>query len=387
MTPAARVQAAIGILDRIATGEAAERALTRWARGARYAGSGDRAAVRDHVFDAVRRWWSSAALGGGEDGRARMIGLLRGMDSRPEDLFIGGAYGPPPLTEAETASPLPLDPLTALDCPRWLAPELQASLGGDFAPVMERLRTRAPVHLRVSLSRSSRDAAILALRADGIDTRPHPLSPTALEVTDGARRIAGSRAYATGLVELQDAASQAVVDAIPLAGATRILDYCAGGGGKTLAMADRHAALYHAHDAAPRRMADLPARADRAGLQVARRDTADLRAEPPYDVVVVDAPCSGSGAWRRSPEGKIRLTPARLEELRALQADVLDAAHAHLRAGGALVYATCSLLESENVVQARSAAHRLGLVVMSEMRLTPLDDGDGFYCAVLADNS
>ncbi len=377
MTPGARVQAAADLLDRIAAGEPAERVLTRWARGARHAGSKDRAAVRDHVFDALRRWWSAAASGGGTDGRARMIGLLRDRGIDPDTLFTGQGYAPAPLTGAERAV-APAGPHP--DVPDWLLPELDRALGPARAAVTEALRHRAPVFLRANLARTDPAGAARALAAEGVETRPHPLSPTALEVTAGARRVHLAAAYRDGLVEVQDAASQAVADMVPLAGAARVLDYCAGGGGKTLAMAARHAALYHAHDADPARMRDLPARAARAGRSVERVAAGDLA--PAYDVVLVDAPCSGSGAWRRSPEGKIRFSPDRLAELMALQDRVLAGAAARVAPGGALVYATCSLLEAENGDRVR-AAPLPRFRPEAERRLTPLDGGDGFYAAVL----
>jgi 16S rRNA (cytosine967-C5)-methyltransferase len=153
----------------------------------------------------------------------------------------------------------------ALDCPDWLAPALRASLGADFVPVMQALQARAPVFLRANLARASPEAVRAALAAEGIAAHPHPLAPTALEVAGPLRGLQATRAWAEGLVELQDAASQAVCAALPLAPGARVLDYCAGGGGKALAIAARLAAegggAVFAHDAAPRRMADLPARA------------------------------------------------------------------------------------------------------------------------------
>ncbi len=380
MTPGARVAAAIAVLDRIAAGEAAERALTNWARMARYAGSADRSAVRDLVFDALRRWRSSAALGGGADGRSRMIGLLRGQGIDPAPLFTGAGHAPPPLTAAEAAAAPPLSGLDALDCPDWLAGPLQDSLGDAFAPVMRLMRDRARVFLRANAARTTPDAAIAALAADGIAARPHPLAPWALEVTAGARRIAGSAAFRGGLVELQDAASQAVVAALDVTPGMPVLDFCAGGGGKALALAALGAAVT-AHDAAPARMRDLPARAARAGVTVA--------IAPPFrpdgwPLVLADAPCSGSGAWRRQPEAKWRLTPEALARLTAAQDAVLHAAAGHVAPGGRLAYATCSLLAAENAdriaaFRARSPVWQ----VLAERRWTPRDGGDGFYLAIM----
>lgn len=378
MTPGARAQAAISVLDRVVAGAPAEQALTNWGRASRYAGSGDRAAVRDLVFDALRRRRSAAALGGGETGRGLVLGLLRDQGADVAALFTGQGHAPaPPGPEEAGREPSGLE---ALDCPDWLAPALRESLGGDFAAVMGLLRQRAPVFLRVNTLRATVAGAQAALAAEGVGTQFNQLANTALEVTEGARKISSSAAYREGLVELQDAASQAVVAALPLSDGMTVLDYCAGGGGKTLAMAARARIRLTAHDADPRRMADLPARAARAGVKVQLTETARLRG--PFDLVLADAPCSGSGAWRRSPEAKWRLTPDRLADLTATQDAVLDAAAA--LSGGWIAYATCSLLAAENADRAAAFLARTpGWRLAGERRLTPLDGGDGFYLALL----
>jgi 16S rRNA (cytosine967-C5)-methyltransferase len=389
MTPAARIAAAAQILDLWLGGEPAERALTNWARGNRFAGSGDRAAIRDHVFDAIRCRRSFAALGGAETGRGLMIGLLRAAGADPATIFTGDGHAPAPLSEAEARAPAPpADPLVLLDCPDWLAPRLRASLGERFAPVLSLLRTRAPVFLRVNTARATMEEAAQALSGDGIATVPHPLSPTALEVTGGARRVKASDAFRRGLVELQDAASQAIVDALgPIPQGMRALDYCAGGGGKALAIAAAGAEVT-AHDADPRRMSDLPDRARRAGVHVDVRGPGALGAGTAFDLVLVDAPCSGSGAWRRQPEAKWRLDERRLAELKAMQADILRSAARHVRPGGTLAYATCSLFEDENgAVVADFLRDTPRFRLVADRRLTPLDGGDGFYVARMKDVS
>ncbi|WP_102110127.1 RsmB/NOP family class I SAM-dependent RNA methyltransferase [Oceaniglobus roseus] len=384
MTPEAHVAAAIEVLDAVIGGDSAERVLTTWGRQHRFAGSGDRAAIRDHVFDALRRLRSSAARGGAMTGRGVMIGLLRDRGTDPETLFTGEGHAPAPLDAAERRLPPEPDPLDALDCPAWLAPALSTSLGADFAPVMEALRHRAPVFLRANLARTTPGAAADRLAGEGIETRPHPLAATALEVLTHPRRVASSAAFREGLVELQDAASQAVADAVPLVRGSRLLDYCAGGGGKTLAMAARTPARYFAHDADAGRMADLPGRAKRANVRVDLLQTGDLAGQPPFDTVFVDAPCSGSGSWRRAPQGKWRLDAAGLDRLTALQDGILDSAAALVAANGHLVYATCSLLDAENRDRVAAFLGRApGWSCLTERRLTPLDGGDGFYVAVL----
>jgi 16S rRNA (cytosine967-C5)-methyltransferase len=380
VTPAARLSAAIAVLDRILAGSPAEQALTNWGRASRFAGSGDRAAVRDLVFDAIRCRRSFAALGGAETGRGLILGGLRAAGIDPAGLFTGEGHAPTPVTEA---AGLP-SPLEALDCPDWLAPALQASLGADFAPVMQALRHRAPVFLRVNAARLTLTGAQQRLAAEGIATRPHPLAKFALEVTENARKIQNSGPYLDGSVELQDAASQAVVEALPLAPGQRVLDYCAGGGGKTLAMAARARLELFAHDADPQRMRDLPARAERAGVRLRRLATSEVAGAGPFDLVLADVPCSGSGSWRRAPEAKWALTPARLAELTAIQAQILDGVAPRVAPGGTLAYATCSLIEAENAAQIAAFLRRNpAWQQVQALRLTPLDGGDGFFLSIL----
>ena len=385
MTPAARLSAASTVLDRVLAGAPAEQALTNWGRASRFAGSGDRAAVRDTVFAALRCRRSFAALGGSETGRGLVLGGLRAAGLDPATLFTGEGHAPAPLTDAEQQDPAPLAELVALDCPDWLAPALKHSLGADFAPVMRLLQHRAPVFLRVNRARLTREEAQARLAAEGIATTPHGLAPDALEVKENARKISGSSAYLEGLVELQDVASQAVAEAVPLAAGAKVLDYCAGGGGKTLALAARLPLRLFAHDVDPKRMRDLPERADRAGVKVRLLDTAALGREAPFDLVLADAPCSGSGSWRRDPEGKWRLTEERLAALCTLQAQIMDSCAALVAPQGRLAYATCSLLDAENRSQTASFLQRHpGWRLDQEHRLTPVQGGDGFYLAVLA---
>ncbi|MGL4236334.1 RsmB/NOP family class I SAM-dependent RNA methyltransferase [Tabrizicola sp.] len=378
MTPAARAAAAIAVLDRVLGGEAAEKALTNWGRANRYAGSGDRAAVRDLVFDALRKRRSAAVLGGGMTGRGLILGLAR--EAGQEAWFSGEGHAPAePGPDENGREP---DAEERLDLPGWLIPELRESLGDAFEPVAMALRERAPVFVRVNLRKGDRARAVAALAAEAITAEPHPLVETALEVTGNARKLQTSEAYLSGLVELQDASSQAVVAALPLLDGMKVLDHCAGGGGKTLAMAARAKLKLFAHDAAMKRMADLPVRADRAGVKVTLTDRPE--AATPFDLALIDAPCSGSGSWRRDPEGKWRLTPERLHELTATQAAILDRVAPMIRAGGWLAYVTCSLLKRENAEQIAGFLDRhSGWTVERELSLTPLSGGDGFYLALV----
>lgn len=380
MTPAARWAAAAGVLDQIAEGEPAEKALTTWARKSRYAGSKDRAAIRDHVYDILRNWRSTAALGGGELGRARVLGRLRQTGDDPDTVFTGEGYALEPLSDEERVAGRSPRGAEALDLPDWLFDLFVTDLSEKASETAEALRHRASVFLRTNLLKADRDTAQSALQVEGVETAPHALSKTALEVLEGARRVSQTEAFRTGLVELQDVASQAVVDALPLSKGMRCLDFCAGGGGKTLALAARLHGTVEAHDTDPRRMSDLPERAERAGASV----TTIAKPRGTYDLVLCDVPCSGSGSWRRAPEGKWRLTPERLAELTNIQAGILDQVAAFVGPNGTLAYATCSVLACENEDQINGfLARHSGWACKEQSRFGLAEGGDGFFVATL----
>lgn len=384
VTPAARLAAAIEVLDVVLQGRGVEAVLSAWGRHNRYAGSGDRSAIRDSVYDALRRRRSLAAWGGGLTGRGLILGAAR-QSGDPAAVFGVGRYAPPPVRGEEGGEPHgPWPEAVALDCPDFVLPLLHRALGPRTHGVLKLMQSRAETHIRGNLRRTTATGVAERLAAEGIEAEPHPLSPAALTVTEGARRLRRSGAFAEGLFELQDAASQAVADAVPIAHGARILDFCAGAGGKTLAMAARTEAEWFAHDADAARMVDLPERASRAGCRVTILPARTASQAAPFDVVVVDAPCSGSGAWRRDPEAKWSLTPARLDDLRRQQAEILDEAAELVAPDGTLAYATCSLLLEENDWQVASFCRRNGWSVAGSLRLTPLEGGDGFYLALLA---
>ncbi len=388
MTPGARLSAAIELLDATLAGAPAERELTRWARASRFAGSKDRAAVRDLVYDGLRRRRSLGWKGGGDSGRA--LALAQAAETGdPDALFTGEGFDPAPLTAAERAA-LARDLADApeavrLDIPDALRDTLAASLGADFAAVLAAMRERAPVDLRVNTLKTTPDAATVVLARDGVQVARHPLARNALRVLDNPRLVAASRAYTSGMVELQDASSQVVAETAGARPGMTVLDYCAGGGGKTLALASelRGEGRLMAWDVNPRRMADLPQRAARAGATVRILDDGErARLGAVCDLVLVDAPCSGTGAWRRKPEGKWRLTPEALAAFPPLQDEILDAAARKVRPGGALVYSTCSLVAAENEARAAAfAARHPAWTAEGERRLSPLDGGDGFFIA------
>ena len=382
MTPAARYAAAITVLDLIDNETVAEKVLTTWARQNRYAGSKDRAAIRDHVYDVLRQRQSLAALGGGTDGRRLVLGLLRQQGIDPNAVFGAGGYGPPALEEAEAADQTQdIAPADAADIPQWLWPMWCADLGDHAADVAGVLQTRAPVSLRVNLKRGTRDDAQAALRDDGIICRPIDDVKTALQVLENPRQVAASQVFQDGRVELQDVASQrAMLALVDVCGAS-VLDYCAGGGGKALALADLTEAAISAHDIAVQRMDDIAPRAARAGVKVSVLEGAP---ETDFDLVLCDAPCSGSGTWRRTPDAKWKLTPDRLAALTDIQDDVIRAGAARVSPGGVLAYATCSVLSVENgqIVDQFIEDHR-EFKEVRRYNWHPDATQDGFFLAIL----
>lgn len=342
MTPAARLQAAIEVLDEVIVsaredGPPADAIVTRYFRHRRYAGSKDRRAVRELVFRAIRR---SAERP--ETGRYAMLGLTKDEHAL-SDLF-GQPRGPDPLEENEAAAEASL-------IPAWLSPELSPRVSREEWP---QLLERAPLDLRVNGARASRDDLLVAFPGG----EPTPISPFGIRLPSDSR-IDDHPAFEAGLVEVQDEGSQLIAIACEPAAGERIIDLCAGAGGKSLALAGlAPEATILATDSNRPRLSKLAPRAKRAGAAI------DIRLlSPPNELlevedwrgkshlVLVDAPCSGSGTWRRNPEGRWRLTPERLDRLTQAQERLLDVAAELVRPGGRLVYAVCSLLSREGAGQ------------------------------------
>lgn len=342
MTPAARLQAAIEVLDEVIAsarddGPPADSIVTRYFKSRRYAGSKDRRAVRELVFRAIRR---SAERP--ESGRAAVLGLAE--DEAVLFGLFGQPRGPEPLTPDERAAP-------ARIVPHWLRAELSPLVAEtEWSPLLG----RAPVDLRVNIARAPRDELI----GQFANSEPTPLSPWGIRLPVDSR-VDDHPAFAAGLVEVQDEGSQLIALACELANSERALDLCAGAGGKSLALAAAaSAATVLATDTNRARLSKLGPRAERAGAAI---ETCLLN--PPNeleqlaewrnsaDLVLVDAPCSGSGTWRRNPEGRWRLTPDRLDRVVQLQQRLLNIAAELVKPGGRLVYAVCSLLSREGAGQ------------------------------------
>jgi 16S rRNA (cytosine967-C5)-methyltransferase len=427
MTPAARIAAAIEILADIETRHRpASDALKDWGLSHRFAGSKDRAALASLVYDALRCRASAAWIMGEETPRAIMFGSLREMRGLAVGdiaaLCSGEGFAPPPLGEEEWAR-LETGSLDGApdwvrgDFPEWLAASFAAVFGDRAAAEGRALATRAPLDLRVNMLKATREKAAAALRH--LEAAPTPLSPIGLRLPlfeDGrSPSLAGEPAYVKGLVEIQDEGSQL---AALLSGAKpgeQVLDLCAGGGGKTLALAamlENRGQIY-ATDREARRLAGIHPRLEKAATRNVQvrtpRRGADVLVdlEGRCDLVLIDAPCTGTGAWRRNPDAKWRMRPGALEQRMKEQAEILETARRFVKDTGRILYVTCSLLREENedriadfleknadfagvlpgeltaaagLPELSRFASRLG----SGLRLSPLASGtDGFFIAGL----
>jgi 16S rRNA (cytosine967-C5)-methyltransferase len=370
MTPSARLSASIDILSDI---EARHRpgadALKDWGLSHRFAGSGDRAAIAGLVYDALRRKASAAFLMGDESARANIIGMVRlqrGLDTAAiESLFDGARFAPAPLSETETRAlegSLAQAPAHVQgDYPEWLDPYFTRVFGAERSAEGEALAQRAPLDLRVNTLVADRGKAAAALAHLGVTSTPW--SPVGLRIAAApdakSPAIQSEPAFLKGMIEVQDEGSQLAA----LLGAARageqVVDLCAGAGGKTLALAammEKRGQVY-ATDLDKRRLAPIYARLERAGarnVQIrspkGRHDDspdplADLQGR--IDLVLIDAPCTGTGTWRRNPDAKWRMRPGALEQRVIEQADVLERAVPLVKPGGRIVYVTCSVLAEE----------------------------------------
>lgn len=377
MTPAARLAAAIEVLDQIAASRGpADGVLKAWGRSHRFAGSKDRRAIAETVYDALRAQAASRWVMGAHDGRALVLGLLSRVQSRTiEDiaaLFSGEGYAPAPLTVDERAhisGPLEEAPASVrAGVPEWIAERFAAQFGdGWVEEAGAAILPRAPVDLRVNALAGPVEGAVKLLAHEEVKPERTPISALGLRLPPTfSRDVQGLKAFTTGWIEVQDEASQI---AAALAGAKpgmTVIDYCAGGGGKTLALAAAMKAEGRliASDVNPKRLEAMGERLLRANARVEVRPLGptgegmdDL--EGIADLVFVDAPCSGSGTWRRHPEAAWRLAPEDVTRLAALQATILPRAASLVRPGGRLIYATCSLFAEENeaVAAGFAAAH------------------------------
>ncbi len=450
MQPTARTATTIELLAEIFSAwlggrrAPADLAMNRYFRARRFIGSKDRGAIAELSYYVLRRlgtleWWCEqkhpnypSILNPNPDtqnaydsARALVIAaIILRQDvtiSNLANIFNGNTYAPSILTDREwtfahalenatlddPAMPLP----ARLNFPAWMEPELRASLGDRLIPEMQAMQDQAPVDVRANTLKISRDALLQRFEEEGFGPEPTPMSPVGIRLRQREALFA-SQMFKDGLFEMQDEGSQMIALISDVAAGQRVIDFCAGSGGKTLALA---AAMQNkgrilAWDTSPERLKDLPLRLRRAGCDNVEWKTITSESDPfikrhknTADRVLVDAPCSGSGTWRRSPDLKWRTTPENLQELLNIQLKILESAARLVKVGGRLIYATCSMLNSENNQQVEKFLHSRNDfrvvcakkiwektlsqddgVPPSYLWLSPQEDGtDGFFAAVL----
>jgi 16S rRNA (cytosine967-C5)-methyltransferase len=425
LTPAARIAAAIDLLEVIegAPKRPADAVANDFFRSRRYIGSGDRRAVSDRVWSVLRArrrlgWW----LGDARQSARLLVAaslLLEGWaKAGVAQAFSGGQFAPMPLSGAENAvlsriAGHTLDHPTMpdavrLEVPDWLLPRLVARFGSSLPAEMAALAEPAALDMRVNMLKGDRAQGVAALVAEGWQAEPTKLSPWGLRI-DGRRPVTSGPAFQSGLIEIQDEGSQLVAAMVGAAPGMRVVDWCAGAGGKTLALAGamENRGQIIACDVSAPRLDGAVRRLRRAGVHNVERhlvETGDKwlkRRAGTFDRVLIDAPCTGTGTWRRNPDARLRLKETDLAELLPKQASILDTAQSLVRPGGRLVYATCSLLDDENEAQVsgfllRHPAFRVVPLAQAWpldqpppnsgnfLSLTPARHGtDGFFTAVL----
>ena len=432
MTPAGRLAATIEILEALAEkGRPADQVASIYFKNRRYIGSKDRRWIAESVWRVLRRqsrldWLLNSVDVSPIDARARVLAdlVIEGGTMPDAEMFQGvHAATPPDALDRRMMERLCKQSLFHRDMPlwvkgeypEWVEPRLQQAFGDDFLREIGAMRDEAPMDLRVNTLKATREQAIAALAAEGIVAIPTPHSPLGLRLN---RRVAlvQVNAWRTGLVEVQDEGSQLVALLADVKPGMAVVDYCAGAGGKTLALAAAmgNSGRLIACDVAEWRVDRAQDRLRRAGVHnVTRRvisgesDKWIKRNAAAFDRVLVDAPCSGSGTWRRNPDAKWHMTPEDIAEITVSQATILKSAARLVKPGGRLIYATCSVFVEENEAQVETflAANAnfqpvpVPLVWAENsgtpcpvpgpwLRLSPLSPGtDGFFCAVLEKKS
>jgi 16S rRNA (cytosine967-C5)-methyltransferase len=406
MTPAARLSAAIELIDTIDVQRVpAAKALKEWGTAHRFAGSGDRAAISGLVWDVVRRRSSSAWIMGDDSPRARVLGMLRLERKLETDaiaaLCDGSRFAPQPLSEAErtalTSGSLESAPAPVVgDYPEWLDTHLAEVFGEERALEAAAMASRAPLDLRVNTLKAKREK-VLASTAH-LGTMLTPWSPAGLriELSADARNpgIHAEEAFIKGLIEVQDEGSQLAALLSAGKAGEQVIDLCAGAGGKTLALAAQMQGKGRliATDDDKRQLAPIHERLSRAGVHNCEVRTpkgegdalSDIKASA--DLVLIDAPCTGTGTWRRNPDAKWRIRPGALEIRLKDQIDVLDRAARLVKPGGRIAYITCSVLPAENNHQVRAfvARHPEFAVTPPSETVTVLwDKAEDFSAATL----
>ena len=425
MTPGARVSAAIEILDLLEeTQEATNVVINSYFRKRRYAGSKDRRAVTNRTYDVLRHLarldWLIEKADLEVSSRLRLIAsICLDEDVEVDAVFTGQAHSPAALSKTEQAfvaqgisidtPEMPFD--VASEIPSWIAPDLMVSLGDRTESEFEALNQTAPVDLRTNILKTNRDALKQALEEEGMVLTPSQYSPMGLRL-DAPTGLQNTDAFKEGEFEIQDEGSQLASLLCDVQPGMAVADVCAGAGGKSLALAAimKGQGLIDACDISSSRLSRMGGRLTRSSTEIVRSHVVGKEGEDwfaqhqsGYDRVLVDAPCSGSGTWRRDPASKWRLTPENLETYKIQQAEILSQSAILVKSEGRLIYVTCSLLAQEGEDQiSHFLANTPGFKVMDAeeiwsniltlpfpgpgpfLRLSPAKTKtDGFFIAIL----
>ena len=431
MTPSARIAGLIELLDRVLSSEKIPMDVTAgdWFRPKRYIGSKDRSEIAERLYRIMRHkarysWYANQIAMDGIDNKARSLVLIDcafNDEDYENRLFSGGGqYAADPLSKAEKEAlekllkiepkDVPLD--VRLEVPDWAAPMLKERYGADYEKAMMAMLETADLNLRVNTLKSTVAEAKDSLAKDGVETGHTKYSPIGLALK-GKAYLAKTKAFNKGHVEIQDEGSQLIAALCDAKPSMRVLDYCAGGGGKTLALASamENKGSIVASDNDARRLERGRKRYRKAGVHNVELKCIEdekvkkwfKRQKETFDVVLVDAPCSSSGTWRRNPDLRWRFYGPSLDEIKSLQTQIMDRVAKCVKPGGRLVYATCSVFKEENenqIEQFLKDNPDFALMPMKEawpydakrlpqncddyMFLSPHSHGtDGFFCAAL----
>lgn len=400
MQTAARYKAISELMEKIfADKEPADNIINAYFRERRYIGSGDRRFISNKIWEIIRHRSRLEFEAGSADIRKMLLVFTGGEDC--QTIFAGGKYGLPELSEdeklwlADRAEDVAYPPHIEAECPQWIFDKVQN------VNLLKALNQPATADFRVNVE--NRDAVLTQLQDEGFLLRKTPYSPFGIR-SDERINLNNCMAYQEGLIEVQDEASQLVSLLCDVQPEHKTIDYCCGAGGKSLAIAFllQGMGMIEAHDIDAARLEQLYPRMKRLGIKNIKA-VATSEAGNAYDRFIIDAPCSGSGTWRRSPDAKYRLTPQRLAEICKIQENILESAYANVKPGGRLIYITCSILPEENEDNAIRFGNRhpdMHPVDLRELwqkkvgvrypaanpmmlRLDPLTSGtDGFFMAV-----
>lgn len=402
MRVSARFRAAQEILDLLLTREMSSKTIINWERGNKFAGSKDRKNIRDIVFHCLRNkryflyWWGKAKRDSA--GRKLVLSYIVdrfGSDSldRENDFFGIKDFDFLPLSDSENEIlsenwlkrvEINEDPIK-YSYPDFLDRDLKISLNGDFSKVMEMLSTRAPVYLRANKIKISTSNLIKKLHIEGFEVEQNSKNMDILKVLNEPKKMKLSSLFLEGAFEFQDLGSQNIGHRIPVTEGMKILDFCAGGGGKSLALASKfcNRIKLHAYDINSTRLESFKLRAKRSGAQIKFLNKESVFNET-YDLILVDVPCSGTGTWRRDPFAKWNLNSSNLQKISEIQMDILEKVSSQVERGGSICYITCSLLKKENeenisVFLKKDNRYEAGMY----HQVSPLEGGDGFFMALL----